>query len=134
MCVRGGRKRERGEREREREEGEGESERERTGGLSRSVRSFSPTYFVSCNGPCAPKEKWHRKEHIIIITSLLDKQEDCQDENGDSCSSVMNVQDHRKAVEMIFGIRLPSRKTTGSSLNDGSCAAESVYSEDNEKG
>ena len=28
---------------------------------------FSPTYFVSCNGPCAPKEKWHRKELIIII-------------------------------------------------------------------
>ena len=25
------------------------------------------TYFISCNGPCAPKEKWHRKEHIIII-------------------------------------------------------------------
>ena len=24
------------------------------------------TYFVSHNGPCAPKEKWHRKEHIII--------------------------------------------------------------------
>ena len=22
---------------------------------------------MSCNGPCAPKEKWHRKEHIIII-------------------------------------------------------------------
>ena len=25
------------------------------------------TYLVSCNGPCALKEKWHRKEHIIII-------------------------------------------------------------------
>ena len=37
-------------------------------GLSQSVRVFFfSTYFVSCNGPCAPKEKWHRKEHIIII-------------------------------------------------------------------
>ena len=27
---------------------------------------FFYTYFVSCNGPCALKEKWHRKEHIII--------------------------------------------------------------------
>ena len=25
------------------------------------------TYLVSCNGPCALKEKWHRKEHIISI-------------------------------------------------------------------
>ena len=24
-------------------------------------------YFVSCNGPGATKEKWHRKERIIII-------------------------------------------------------------------
>ena len=29
------------------------------------------TYFVSCNGPCAPKEKWHRKEHIIIFTIII---------------------------------------------------------------
>ena len=50
-----------GEKERERER-----ERERTSGLSQSVRFFS-TYFVSCNGPCAPKENWHGKEHIIII-------------------------------------------------------------------
>ena len=31
------------------------------------LKKKSFTYFVSCNGPCAPKEKWHRKEHIIII-------------------------------------------------------------------
>ena len=54
-----------GERDRGRER---EGERERTSGLSQSVTFFS-TYFVSCNGPCAPKEKWHRKEHIIIICS-----------------------------------------------------------------
>ena len=58
MCV-GGRG--------EREESEGERERE-TGGLLQTVRVFfSPIYFVSCNGLCALKEKWHRKEHIIII-------------------------------------------------------------------
>ena len=28
---------------------------------------FSSTHLVSCHWPCAPKEKWHRKEHIIII-------------------------------------------------------------------
>ena len=28
---------------------------------------FSLTYFVSCNGSCAPKEKWHRKEHFFFI-------------------------------------------------------------------
>ena len=32
---------------------------------------FFPTYFVSCNGPCAPKEKRHRKEHIIIIIIII---------------------------------------------------------------
>ena len=48
-------------------EKEREGERERTSGLSQSVRVFFSTYFVSCNGPCAPKEKWHRKEHIITI-------------------------------------------------------------------
>ena len=31
-----------------------------------------PTSFVSCNGPCAPKEKCHRKEHIIIIIIAVD--------------------------------------------------------------
>ena len=50
-----------GERERER------GERERTSSLSQSVKVvflvvvvcffFSPLYFVSCHGPCAPKEK-----------------------------------------------------------------------------
>ena len=25
----------------------------------------------SCHGPCAPKEKWHRKEHIIIIIVII---------------------------------------------------------------
>ena len=32
------------------------------------------TYFVSFNMPCAPREKWHRKEHIvvsIIITVII---------------------------------------------------------------
>ena len=24
-------------------------------------------FFAPCNGPCAPMEKWHRKEHIVII-------------------------------------------------------------------
>ena len=33
----------------------------------RKVWDFVPTYFISCNGPCAPKEKWHGKEHIVII-------------------------------------------------------------------
>ena len=51
----GGRQRE----EREREEGERQREREgvreRTSGLSQSVRFFPP--LISCNGPCAPKEK-----------------------------------------------------------------------------
>ena len=28
---------------------------------------FFSIYFVSCSGPCALKEKWHRKEHIVII-------------------------------------------------------------------
>ena len=31
---------------------------------------FSSTYFVSCNGPCALKEKRHRKEHIVVIIIL----------------------------------------------------------------
>ena len=57
-------------------ESEGERERERTSGLSQSVRDFFYffiffTYFVSCNGPCALKEIWHRKEHIIIIIITL---------------------------------------------------------------
>ena len=54
------------------EEGGGQTERERTRGLSLSVRVFFFfTYFVSCNGPCALKEKWQRKEHIIIITTTI---------------------------------------------------------------
>ena len=59
-CVCVGRGRDRRRRERERE-------RERESGLSQSVRVFVcyfRIYFVSCNGPCAPKEKWHRKERI----------------------------------------------------------------------
>ena len=35
------------------------------------MRFFPPTYFISCNGPCALKEKWHRKEHIIIIIIII---------------------------------------------------------------
>ena len=27
---------------------------------------FFLTYFFSCNGPCAVKEKWHINEHISI--------------------------------------------------------------------
>ena len=56
------------ERERERKR-----ERERTSGLPQSVRVcfLFFTYFVSCNGPCAPKEKWHRKEHIIIFIIII---------------------------------------------------------------
>ena len=41
----------------------------------RKVRFFS-TYFVSCNGPCAPKEKWHRKEHIINIIIQISETDD----------------------------------------------------------
>ena len=62
-------------REREKERGR-ESEREkgweRELVFYRKVWFFS-TCFVSCNGPCAPKEKWHKKEHIIIISSLKEK-------------------------------------------------------------
>ena len=36
-----------------------------------SFFQFFFTYFVSCNGPCAPKKKWHRKEHIIIIIIVI---------------------------------------------------------------
>ena len=55
---------------------EWETERwgERTSCLSQSVRVFLfffSTYFVSCNGPCAPKEKWLRKEHITIIIIII---------------------------------------------------------------
>ena len=35
------------------------------------VEIFLPTCFVSCNGPCAPKEKWHRKEHVLLLLLLL---------------------------------------------------------------
>ena len=31
---------------------------------------FFFAYFVLCNGPCAPKEKWHRKEHISNSSSM----------------------------------------------------------------
>ena len=57
-----------GERLRERE-GKRMRKRERTSGLSQGVIVclFFFIYFVSCNGPCALKEKWHRKEHVIII-------------------------------------------------------------------
>ena len=46
--------------------GRGEGERVWTSGLSQSLRAFFLDYFVSCNGPFAPKEKWYRKEHIIM--------------------------------------------------------------------
>ena len=35
------------------------------------------TYFVSCNGPWAPKEKWHGKEHIIISSNSYSR---CRDQ------------------------------------------------------
>ena len=28
-------------------------------------------FFLTCNSPCAPKEKWYRKEHIIIIFIII---------------------------------------------------------------
>ena len=34
-------------------------------------QQFFFTYFVSCNIPCAPKEKRHRKEHIISIIIII---------------------------------------------------------------
>ena len=56
------------------ERARGGTERERTSGLLQSVRVcfwfLVFTYFVLCNGSCARKEKWHRKEHIIIIIRL----------------------------------------------------------------
>ena len=65
VCV-CGRGRGEGESWRERDR-ERERERENTSGLLENVFFFVLilTYFVSCNGPCALKEKWHRKEHII---------------------------------------------------------------------
>ena len=39
--------------------------------VSQSVSFLFSTYFVSCSGSCAPKEKWHRKEHIIIIIIIV---------------------------------------------------------------
>ena len=32
---------------------------------------FVCTFFFSCNGPCAPKEKWHRKQRIIVIVMMM---------------------------------------------------------------
>ena len=50
MCVRGGGGM----------ESEGEGEREEELVVYRKVLDFFfPTYFISCNGPCAQKEKWH---------------------------------------------------------------------------
>ena len=59
LCVCGGGA------EREREWG-GERERELV--VHRKVRVFCLFVCRLCNGPCAPKEKWHRKEHIIMKT------------------------------------------------------------------
>ena len=52
---------------------EGGEERLRTSGLSQSMRVFVVvfTYFVSRNWPCVLEEKWHRKEHTIIITIII---------------------------------------------------------------
>ena len=62
MCVCG--EGEDGERGGERERGEGkgerggggERERENWWSIAKCEIFFSPTYFISCNGPCAPKE------------------------------------------------------------------------------
>ena len=54
--------------EREREKGR---ERESKWSIAKCEDFFFLTYFVSCNGPCAPKEKWYRKELIIIIIIII---------------------------------------------------------------
>ena len=58
------------ERKRQKERGGGGGEREKRERklmVYRKSVTFFPTYFVSCNGPCALQEKRHIKEHIIII-------------------------------------------------------------------
>ena len=46
---------------------EGGGERDKELVVYRKVWDVFPTYFVSCNRLCSQKEKWHGKEHIIII-------------------------------------------------------------------
>ena len=64
-----------GERDRE-----GERERERESGGGGELVVYSKVsflcvgffaYFDSSNEPCAPREKWHRKEDIIIIIMIV---------------------------------------------------------------
>ena len=63
MCVCG-----EGDREREGERGEGErGEKEGELVVYHKVWDFFFPLLISCDGPFAQKEKWHRKEHIIII-------------------------------------------------------------------
>ena len=58
-------------------EKESERERERGGGELVVYRKVSFlcvgffAYFDSSNEPCAPREKWHRKEDIIIIIMIV---------------------------------------------------------------
>ena len=39
--------------------------------LRQSLFTMENTYFVSCKGPSAPKEKWHREEHIVITIIII---------------------------------------------------------------
>ena len=39
--------------------------------LSLNILIKKATKFVSYNGHCAPKEKWHRKEHIIMMMIII---------------------------------------------------------------
>ena len=39
--------------------------------LSLKILIKKATKFVSYNGHCAPKEKWHRKEHIIMMMIII---------------------------------------------------------------
>ena len=74
-CVCGGGEREREGAERKTGGGRVRERQRETKGLSQSVRGFAFcivfTYFVSCNGPYAPKEKWHRQEHISSSSSII---------------------------------------------------------------
>ena len=36
-----------------------------------AVKGLMMMMIMVMNGPCAPKEKWHRKEHNIIIIIML---------------------------------------------------------------
>ena len=55
-------------------EGDRRGERERELVVYREVWEFFfyiYTYFVSCDGPCAQKGKWHRKKKYIVIIIII---------------------------------------------------------------